>query len=194
MKKIALGLVLFLAPSFAFASVNITNVEVPVVEPGQSVSVSVEANRTIDLFDFLGVTNDWRSTSYRVDSGSFVCVNTPDFTSGTGTSSASFSFTATTTEGTYDLDVRLFALNGCLGQIDSVNDSGNHKVEAAPVVVSSPSSPSKKSGGSGYMSPCYYGACTDEAKVKWGDPEYRSEVIGKWRMAMCRDYGAFCAN
>lgn len=77
------------------------------VAPGATVGVQVNVTTSGS-----GTNNDWRSTSYRIQSGSFTCVDTSDHTS-SGTYTESFNITAPSSEGTYDLDVRVYSDNSC---------------------------------------------------------------------------------
>lgn len=132
MKKFLISAVLFLSPMIASASVNINAVTTSPVEPWHTATVNVAVTRTlVGPLDPINATNDWASTAYRIDGGAFVCKNTTDFTIGNGTSTASFTFTATSTEGTYSLDVRVYALNACLVQQDSLTGV-EHKVRVLP--------------------------------------------------------------
>ena len=94
---------------------NILNVTVDggsstTVLPSGSVLTAVTVLTNGVLF-----ANDWRSTRYRIEGGSWVCVNTPDHTF-SGTFTESFSITAPGTVGIYDLEVEVFQFNLCLGE------------------------------------------------------------------------------
>ena len=84
------------------------------VEPSETIKVDIKVERSYD--DGYGgwETNDWESTSWRIDDGSWVCKDTNDHTGILdGTSSESFNITAPSTEGIYDVSFRAHRDGSC---------------------------------------------------------------------------------
>ncbi|MFA5135436.1 MAG: hypothetical protein WC505_06660 [Patescibacteria group bacterium] len=79
------------------------------VAPNTEVTVKVNVS-TSGMFE----NDDWKSTEYKIEGGSWICVNTADHTSD-GTYTESFSVNAPASAGTYDLTVRAYEKNGCDG-------------------------------------------------------------------------------
>ncbi|MBU0907842.1 MAG: VWA domain-containing protein [Nanoarchaeota archaeon] len=110
---------------------NILNVTVDggtstIVGPSGPVTVAVTVHTSGS-----GSDDNWRSTRYRIEGGSWTCVNTPDHTSD-GTYTESFVISAPGSLGTYDLSVRAYQGSSCSG-----DGSNTYTLEDAIVVQSS---------------------------------------------------------
>jgi uncharacterized protein YegL len=83
------------------------------VSPGDSITATIKVTTS-------GSNNsdDWRSSEYRIDNGSWVCIDTPDYASDITNQAASFNLTAPVSTGTYDISFRAYNLAGC-------DDAGN---------------------------------------------------------------------
>jgi len=77
------------------------------VPPSTSITAKVTVTTTGS-----GTDNDWKSTRYRIEGGSWTCVNTPDHTS-SGTNTESFQITAPSSAGVYDVNFRAYSDNSC---------------------------------------------------------------------------------
>ncbi len=113
MRLMRCGLLLLalFASQVAFAALNFTSVTLDGgvsvnVPPGASISVTVNLRTT-------GGT-DWRSTSWRIGSGTATCVNHANHDSN-GDFSETFTITAPTTLGTYNLTLVAGSNNSCGG-------------------------------------------------------------------------------
>ncbi|MBU0762347.1 MAG: putative metal-binding motif-containing protein, partial [Candidatus Altiarchaeota archaeon] len=91
------------------------------LDGANTVSVTVSSSIT------LSVTGDpkndgWQSTRYRIGgaSGTWVCEDTPDHSSGSGSATESFTITAPATVGSYKVEVEVHKSNDC-------SSSGNDK-------------------------------------------------------------------
>jgi len=95
-------------PVLTTASVN--NQTQVTVAPSENITATIKVTTSGS-----NSSNDWRSTDYRIDNGSWVCINTPDYTSGITNQAESFSFAAPSTPGTYDISFRAYNLSSCNG-------------------------------------------------------------------------------
>lgn len=139
-------------PTEAFASISTTDID---VNGGNSVTVAPNATVTVTVTVSLSSDDSWRGTEYRFDSGNYTCVDTADHTdtnpSGSQTFTESFTITAPSSDGTYDLGIRVREDAGCTGtsnssslnnaitvatpsttNIDSVTFNGNSTATVAP--------------------------------------------------------------
>jgi hypothetical protein len=85
------------------------------VDGGTSTLVAPSATVTVEITvqtTGSGVNNDWKSTAYRIEGGSWTCLNTPDYTS-TGTYTESFPITAPASLGVYNLGLRAYNDDTC---------------------------------------------------------------------------------
>jgi len=98
-------------------------------------NTSIEADLTVQRSGSSS-NNDWVSTSWRIDSGSWNCVNTPDNTSGQSTDSESFNITAPNTVGTFDVSFRAHRDGSC----GSTGVSNIFTLTDGIIVTSTPSS------------------------------------------------------
>jgi len=107
-------------------SVMLNGLPVATVDAEASVNVSVAVERDSGG----GSSNDWKSTGYRIDSGSYTCVDTADHTSSDGgTDTESFSITAPSSAGTYDVDIKVYKNDNCSSEQDSKSGNNNLIVE-----------------------------------------------------------------
>ena len=97
-----------------------------IVIPGSSITVEISVSTNGS-----GSANDWKSTRYRIESGSWICVNHGDHTS-TGTYTESFTITATAS-GIYDVSFVAYNDDGC-----SSGASGTLTLTNAILVESTP--------------------------------------------------------
>ena len=67
-------------------------------------------------------SNDWRSTSWKIGSGSWQCISSPN-NSNNGTNSYSFSITAPSTIGNYNVSFRAHNSNDCTGSSSTYSES-----------------------------------------------------------------------
>jgi len=116
-------------PKLSTAMVNgMPYVSVP---PGTNVTVKLQVTTSGS-----GDDNDWKSTKYRIGSGSWICVNTDDHSWGSGTYTEEFGITAPGTVGSYNLSLLAYSENSCAGL---VSDDEVTLTDAIRVVTSSPS-------------------------------------------------------
>lgn len=117
MKKLIALAALLLFPTVSFAALDITSASVSpsTVEPNQNTVLSVTVHRTPNT---VTVENDWTSTKIEAF-GTSTCWDSPDFTIGEGTDTATTTLTATSTDGTYDVVVKVYRNNGCLNLRDT---------------------------------------------------------------------------
>jgi hypothetical protein len=78
------------------------------VDPNTSIEVDLNVERSGG-----GSNNDWESTSWKIDEGSWICEDHADHEWFDGTSSESFNITAPSTVGTYDVSFRAHRDNSC---------------------------------------------------------------------------------
>jgi uncharacterized repeat protein (TIGR01451 family) len=109
----AMALILF--PTIVFAARTITSITVngntsATVAPGASINAKVYVTTTSG--------SSWKSTRYQIEGESSVCLNTTDYTTN-GAYNEPFSITAPSSEGTYNLEVRVYQDNGCSGSYGS---------------------------------------------------------------------------
>jgi hypothetical protein len=95
-------------------SIQVNGTNSVTVTPNTSVNVSVTVNTNGIL-----LANDWRSTRLSLDNGAswLPCVDTSDYTS-SGNHTESFNINAPSSGGTYDLTVRAYQFDFCLGDDD----------------------------------------------------------------------------
>lgn len=74
---------------------------------GESISATVTVTTT-----GTGTDNDWRSTSWRIGTGAFICVDTPDNTTA-GVHSETFTITAPAVTGVYNAEFIAYNAAGC---------------------------------------------------------------------------------
>ncbi len=77
------------------------------VNPSESISVTVRVTTTGS-----GDYNDWESTRYRFDTGSWTCENTPDHTTA-GAFTETFNIVAPLSVDIYDLEIQAYDGNSC---------------------------------------------------------------------------------
>lgn len=142
-------------------------------------NTSVEVELTVTTSGSSSV-DDWRSSEYLLEGGSWTCVNTDDH-NGDGTYTEEFSITAPNSVGFYDLSLRVYNGSGCTGGVstpDYLMPDAIRVVTASPVLVppiltNDPSDPvalisvsgvwTAIDGGSGHQ-----GVGTNE--IRWGTP------------------------
>lgn len=102
----------FVAPKTVEAAADTTSATVDgssntVVAPGASITVAMNVHTYGS-----GSDDNWHSSRYLIEGGSWHCVNTPDHNSD-GNYTESFTITAPNTPGTYDLSVRAYNGDNC---------------------------------------------------------------------------------
>lgn len=146
------------------------------------VSVPPSTNITVKLqvtTSGSGGDNNWRATGYKIDSGSWICINTSDHYS-SGTYTEEFGIIAPSTVGSYNLSLLAYSENGCTGLVsnevtltDAIKVVTSSPSLTPPTLTENPSDPisltsvsgvwTSISGGSGYQ-----GIGTNE--IRWGTP------------------------
>ncbi len=61
-----------------------------------------------------GFWNEWRSTAYKIEGQEWACADTPNH-DGDGTHQDSFVLNAPSNDGTYDIEFKVFGVDGCIG-------------------------------------------------------------------------------
>ena len=123
---------LFFLGSGAHAAINISSATVnggatTTVLPGATISVVVNVTITSGT--------DWRSTSWRIGSGTVNCVNHANHDSN-GSYSETLTITAPTVEATYDLSLVASNNNSCNGTTDTYALNNSIVVSQPPTVLS----------------------------------------------------------
>jgi hypothetical protein len=124
----------------AAPSTNITNID---LNGGNSVTVTPSTSVTVTVTASLANGAKWRGTSYRFESGSYLCVNTPD-NDANGSHTETFTVTVPSSIGTYDFDVRTYDASDCEDGNGSVDSSDTDHTDSDAldngVVVQNPPS------------------------------------------------------
>jgi len=105
--------------SRSIESIKLNGASHTIVSPSATVTVTIQVKTTSNG------GNDWLSTRYKIGSGSWQCVDTPDHTS-SGTYTESFDVTAPASLGNYDVALRAHEGAGCTGDYndEDVVDDG----------------------------------------------------------------------
>lgn len=146
------------------------------------VSVPPSTNITVKLqvtTSGSGGDNNWRATGYKIDSGSWICINTSDHYS-SGTYTEEFGIITPSTVGSYNLSLLAYSENGCTGLVsnevtltDAIKVVTSSPSLTPPTLTDNPSDPISLTsvsgiwtniiGGSGHQ-----GEGTNE--IRWGTP------------------------
>ena len=89
------------------------SIESVTLNGGSSVNVPPSTSITAAVTVKLTGSYVWKATRYRIEGGSWNCVNTADYSSGTNT--VTFPITAPANTGTYDVDFRAYEDDTCSG-------------------------------------------------------------------------------
>jgi len=79
-----------------------------IVTPGATISANVNVTTTGS-----GTDNDWSSTSWRIGTGSFTCVDHSNHTTGANTYNETFNISAPTVPGVYDVEFIAYNNDSC---------------------------------------------------------------------------------
>lgn len=115
-------------PNLAITNLDVNGSDSTNILPGESVDLKVDVTTSGS-----GSNNDWESTRYRIEGGSWNCENTSNHTS-SGNYSETFGITAPNANGTYDVDVQVFNNNFCNGSVSSATET----LQDSIVVYSTP--------------------------------------------------------
>lgn len=163
-------IVIVTTPGPTFKTTMVNGMPYVTVPPSTSVTVTVTVKLTGGDW--------WRSTEYKIGSGSWQCANTDDHSSGTHTES--FVVSAPATVGSYNLSLKAYANEGCGGTAsdevvfnDVIRVATTPPSLTPPTLTSNPSDPvaltsvtgkwTLITGGSGHQ-----GVNTNE--IRWGTP------------------------
>ncbi len=159
-------------PTLTTAMVN--NMPYVFVPPSTPIEVTITVETSGS-----GSEDDWRSSQYQIEGGSWVCVNTSNH-SGDGTYTEDFDIVAPSTVGTYNLSLRAYNGDSCSGGVspdytmtDAITVITPSPTLVPPVLTVDPSDPvamtsvsgiwTEIDGGSGHQ-----GIGTNE--IRWGSP------------------------
>jgi cysteine-rich repeat protein len=101
-----------ISASRQITSVTLNGASNVTVNPNQSAGVAVTVHTEPNI---VTLDNDWKSTGYKIEGGTWNCVDTPDQTIGSTTSTATFTVNAPANIGNYDFQVLAFQNDGCTG-------------------------------------------------------------------------------
>ena len=96
------------------------------VAPSASITVTLNVSTSGS-----GSSNDWNSSQYRIGSGNWNCVDTPNH-NGTNSYTESFNITAPSSAGTYNLTLRAYNGNSCSGGVSNDTLMSNAIIVQAP--------------------------------------------------------------
>ncbi len=155
MKKYILAFAMFLVLPFSASAVvvPVTHIDKILVNGGTSATVAPGDTVTLTVVvDREGTSNanDWESTDFDIlpDGLPNVCSNNPSLTTGTGLATTTYTIVATTTPGTYNVQIKTFHDNNCADQFDTTKTlTGAVKVQVPPTPTPTPTVEKHRSSG-----------------------------------------------